>query len=54
MQALYSAEPPFAGAVGNTPTIFTALLNKKGKASAVSDKKYFLSRVQAALKILRG
>ena len=54
LQKLYSAEAPFCGGEGNTPTIFTALLCKKGKQSAVSDPKYFLSGVQRALKVLRG
>jgi hypothetical protein len=53
LQARFSAEAPFAGAEGNTPAIFTALLNKKGKASAVSDLGYFLERVQRALAVLR-
>jgi len=55
LQARYSAEPPFAGAAGNAPIIYTALLCKKGiRATAVSDVGYFLVRVQSALKILRG
>ena len=54
LQAAYSAEAPFAGTAGNVPTIFTAVLNKKGKATAISDTGYFLSRVQGALSILRA
>jgi hypothetical protein len=54
LQQRYSAEAPFAGAEGNEPIIFTAVLNKKGKPSAVSDTDYFLSRVQGALKLLRA
>ena len=40
LQAKLSGEKPFAGAAGNSPLIFTALLNKKGKPSAVCSWKY--------------
>jgi len=52
LQAKISGEEPFAGAPGNTPLIFTALLNKKGKKTAVSDPEYFVERVTNSLKIL--
>ena len=42
----------FAGAAGNSPLIFTALLNKKGKPSAVSEPEYFVERVTRSLALL--
>lgn len=52
-QARFSAESPFAGAEGNQPLIFTAVLNKKGKPSAISERNYFVTRVQRSLDQLR-
>ncbi len=50
LQAKFSAEPAFRGKDGNIPTIFTAVLNKKGKSdTAVENNEYFVERVQAAL-----
>ena len=45
---------PFAGAAGNSPLIFTALWNKKGKPSAVSEPEYFVERVTRSLALLGG
>ena len=52
LQAKLSGEKPFAGAAGNSPLIFTALLNKKGKPSAVSEPEYFVERVTRSLALL--
>ena len=52
LQAKLSGEKPFAGAAGNSPLIFTALLNKKGKPSAVSEPEYFVERVKRSLALL--
>jgi hypothetical protein len=50
LQALYSAEPAFRKLAGNVPTIFTAVLNKKGVTdTAVDNKEYFVQRLSAAL-----
>ena len=54
LQAKLSGEKPFAGAAGNSPLIFTALLNKKGKPSAVSEPEYFVERVTRSLALLGG
>jgi hypothetical protein len=50
LQAQFSAEPEFRGKDGNVPSIFTALLNKKGETdTAVENKEYFVERLSAAL-----
>ena len=54
LQAKLSGEKPFAGTAGNSPLIFTALLNKKGKPSAVSEPEYFVERVTRSLALLGG
>jgi len=52
LQARHSAEPAFRGLAGNIPSIFTAVLNKKGVTdTAVDNKEYFVQRLSAALGI---
>ena len=50
LQQRFSAEKDFAGKPGNTPLMFTALLNKKGvEDTAVMNLEYFVSRFASAL-----
>ena len=50
LQQRFSAETDFAGKPGNTPLMFTALLNKKGvQDTAVMNLEYFVSRFASAL-----
>ena len=50
LQPRFSAETGFTGKPGNTPLMFTALLNKKGvEDTAVMNLEYFVSRFAAAL-----
>jgi hypothetical protein len=55
LQALYSAEPAFADASAyphNLPSVFTAVLNKKGQSdTAILNEEYYVQRVKAALKL---